>query len=124
MSLITAAATLLASIPFLYLLAIKSRNSQSFLYSLSGVSLSFFLFSYHVHEKTILLPILPISLLTIFNHPEIFQFSIILSMFSMYPMLILDGIRIPYFLMQILFFTLSNAHIENISYFSYTYNMK
>lgn len=37
----------------------------SFIYSLANCSLSFFLFSYMVHEKSILIPVLPITLLIV-----------------------------------------------------------
>ena len=112
-SAMTAVTTLIMSCPFLFLLW-KHRNPQSFLLSLSGVSLSFYLFSYHVHEKTILVPLLPITFATIFNNPMVFQFSIILSTFSMYPLLVQDGLVLPYFVLQTLFYVLSGIHIQNI----------
>ena len=50
MSQLTAVFTVMASMPF-----IKKRHVKSSLvYAIAGVALSFFLFSYHVHEKTIL----------------------------------------------------------------------
>ena len=115
MSIMTAFATLLASAPFLYLLIIKKQRNQGFLYCLSGVSLSFFLFSYHVHEKTILVPLLPISLLTVFSHPHIFQLIVITSTFSMYPLLVLDKLILPYFVLQGVFYVASRIHISNLS---------
>ena len=116
MSLMTGLTTLLASLPFLYLLVVKRQRNQGFLYCLSGVSLSFFLFSYHVHENTILVPLLPISLLTVFSHPHIFQLAVIISTFSMYPLLVIDKLILPYFVLQMIFYGLSQVHINNLSF--------
>lgn len=114
MSLLTALSTLLVSSPFLYFTITKRRLKNSIFYGLAGVSLSFFLFSYHVHEKTILVPLLPISLITIFNSPYIFQFVTVISTFSLYPLLVLDRLRMPYFIFQGLFLYISSLHIRNL----------
>jgi alpha-1,3-glucosyltransferase len=55
---------LLASLPSLINLLINPHPKR-LIYSLSIVSLSFFLLSFQVHEKTILLPLLPITMLTV-----------------------------------------------------------
>lgn len=113
MSIITGIVTLLASAPFLYLL-VKKPNNQGFLHCLSGVSLSFFLFSYHVHEKTILLPLLPISLLTVIRHPDVFQMFVMMATFSLYPLLKIDRLVTSYFALQGIFYAISQLHIKNL----------
>ena len=57
-------------------------------------SLSFFLFSFHVHEKTILLVTLPASLL-ITHHPCIAVWFNVVAGFSMYPLLVREGLSLP-----------------------------
>merc|ERR1711871_88683 len=68
-----------------------------FLIALFSVSMAFYLFSYQVHEKTVLLPALPISLLA--GHPgcgfAVICFNV-LATFSMFPLLVLDGLQLAY----------------------------
>jgi len=108
--------TLGGSSPFLYLLFKRRPLNLSFLHSLAGVSLSFFLFSYHVHEKTILLPLLPISLLTIVDYPETFQFFTLLSSFSMYPLMVKDGLVLAYLVLNALFVVFSRDFVSSVNY--------
>jgi len=64
-------------------------------------SLSFFLFSFQVHEKTILLPLLPLNLLMSGASPGSFTFewgALVnnVAVFSMWPLLRRDGAAVPY----------------------------
>ena len=54
-------------------------------------SLIFFLFSFQVHEKSILLSTLPCSLLT-HHHPHTVTWFQLLALFSMYPLANQDGL--------------------------------
>ena len=45
-------------------------TKQSFLYSLASCAFAFYFFGGHVHEKTVLVPLLPITAL-ILNHPTL-----------------------------------------------------
>lgn len=117
MALLSTAFTIAASVPFLVLLFKRKPLNLSFLYALSGVSLSFFLFSYHVHEKTILIPLLPFSLLSIIDTPEVFRFYVLTSTFSMYPLMIKDGLRFAYFCLSIVFYIMSGDVIKTLNYF-------
>lgn len=59
---IATVATISACLPsILYL--IRSPNNKQFLFALYNVSMAFFMFSFHVHEKQILLPLLFFGLL-------------------------------------------------------------
>lgn len=71
-------------------------RGDSFLLALTISSLGFFLFSFQVHEKSILLPLLPATLLmatsrdgwtvtagAVFNN---------MGMFTIYPLLLKDGL--------------------------------
>lgn len=53
---------MIASIPSFISLVLKP-NHQSLIVGFTTVSMSFYMFSYHVHEKSILLPLLLVPLL-------------------------------------------------------------
>ncbi|KZT09122.1 glycosyltransferase family 57 protein [Laetiporus sulphureus 93-53] len=70
-------------------------------YALLTSSMSFFLFSFQVHEKTILLPLLPITLLLSVAREgsetaEMSMFVSNIAVFSMWPLLKKDGLGVPY----------------------------
>lgn len=70
-------------------------NKKKFVLCLINVSLGFFLFSFQVHEKSILLVAIPVAL----HFPEdpfmCFWFLLV-STFSMLPLLIKDGLIVPF----------------------------
>ncbi|KAL4160047.1 hypothetical protein PRNP1_000618 [Phytophthora ramorum] len=78
----------------------RKPTNLRFVLSLAICSLSFFLFSFQVHEKTILLPLLPISFLFAYNALLSGWFSV-LSTFSMYFLLEKDGLVLPYIVLQL-----------------------
>lgn len=63
---------------------------SSFIISLSLVAWSFFFFSFHVHEKTVLLPIVPMTL-WIYYSPNLVSMASLVSTVSMLPLLQRDG---------------------------------
>lgn len=70
-------------------------------YALLNSSMSFFLFSFQVHEKTILVPLLPLTLLLSGSSSgsETFELGVLVNnvaVFSMWPLLKRDGLAIPY----------------------------
>ncbi|XP_032527051.2 dolichyl pyrophosphate Man9GlcNAc2 alpha-1,3-glucosyltransferase [Danaus plexippus] len=70
-------------------------NVKKFVLSLINVSLAFFLFSYQVHEKSILLVAIPVAI----HFPEdpfICFWFLLVSNFSMLPLLLKDGLLIPF----------------------------
>lgn len=85
------------------------------LYALASCSMSFFLFGFQVHEKTILLPLLPITLLyTSSNRSVVSMVSWInnVGLFSLWPLLQKDGLQLQY----VVIFCLSNWLIGNFSF--------
>lgn len=70
--------------------------------SLINVSLSFFLFSYQVHEKSILLVAVPVLLYFPLDPFPCFWFSII-STFSMLPLFVKDNLILPFISLNVLF---------------------
>ena len=94
MSIVCGLTTLAASAPSLYLLATRKNTPLNFLYALANVSMAFFLFSFHVHEKTILLPVTFYLIITILDYPHLAIFISSVSTFSMYPLLVKDGLAL------------------------------
>lgn len=80
-------------------------NRKKFVLALINSSLSFFLFSYQVHEKSILIAALPV-LLYLPNNPLISFWFLIMSTFSMLPLLMKDGLVIAY-IGSTIFYTIS-----------------
>uniref|UniRef100_A0A8C1WK26 Alpha-1,3-glucosyltransferase n=1 Tax=Cyprinus carpio TaxID=7962 RepID=A0A8C1WK26_CYPCA len=74
--------------------------------ALVNTSLAFFLFSFQVHEKSILLVALPVCL--VFNEiPLIATWFLLTSTFSMLPLLLKDGLLLPYVVTSLAFLFLS-----------------
>ncbi|XP_077869978.1 dolichyl pyrophosphate Man9GlcNAc2 alpha-1,3-glucosyltransferase-like [Saccoglossus kowalevskii] len=77
-------------------------STENFKAALVNSSLIFFLFSYQVHEKSILLPALSVCLL-LPRKPFFCLWFLIMSTFSMLPLLIKDGLVLPYTVTMLLF---------------------
>lgn len=88
------ACTLLAVLPSSLRLLSKPTFWQ-FKLSLANSSLAFFLFSFQVHEKSILLAALPVLLL-LNDLPLMVIWFLQASTFSMLPLLLKDGLLAPY----------------------------
>ncbi|XP_074077365.1 dolichyl pyrophosphate Man9GlcNAc2 alpha-1,3-glucosyltransferase isoform X2 [Macrotis lagotis] len=86
------ALTLLSLLPTCVKLTLQP-SLQGFKYALVSCALSFFLFSYHVHEKSILLVSLPVCL--ILNEvPFMSIWFLLVSTFSMLPLLLKDQLAL------------------------------
>ncbi len=107
--------TLLFSLPSNWIVLMRNTSKhRSFLFanSLTLTSLSFFLFSFHVHEKTILFCTIP-ALLSLCLLPKEFQYYswyqfitfhfCLIATFSNYPLMVKDDLQILYFI-SILFY--------------------
>ncbi|KAI0789811.1 ALG6, ALG8 glycosyltransferase family-domain-containing protein [Abortiporus biennis] len=76
-------------------------------YALLASSMSFFLFSFQVHEKTILVPLLPLTLLMSSSAADsvTFELGVLannVAMFSIWPLLQRDGLGIQYIALTLL----------------------
>lgn len=89
--------TLLVSLPAGLHLLLKP-SIRNFKYALINSSMAFFLMSFQVHEKTILVPALPILLL-FREHPMFVNWFAIVSTYSLQPLLMKDGQLIPYMIL-------------------------
>nr|KYP55920.1 putative dolichyl pyrophosphate Man9GlcNAc2 alpha-1,3-glucosyltransferase [Cajanus cajan] len=87
LKLISFTATVITCLPSM-VQQIKSPSSRGFLYALLNSSFSFYLFSFQVHEKSILLPLLPATLLAI-EEPFMFRWFTQFAMLSMFPLICL-----------------------------------
>lgn len=86
---------------------IWSPSKQGFLYGLLNSAFSFYLFSFQVHEKSILLPLLPASLLAT-EEPFLFTWMTLYALFSMFPLLHRDKLVLPYLSLSALFILLNH----------------
>lgn len=83
-------------------------NRKKFILCLINVSLAFFLFSFQVHEKSILLVAIPVAL-HLPEDPFMCFWFLLVSSFSMIPLLIRDGLIVPFVgtnIIYICFFTI------------------
>lgn len=86
-------------------------NKDTFLYALSYGTMAIFMFAYHVHEKTVLIPLLPILMLANQSPSFVFWF-VIQSTFSIYPLMEQDKLQIPYVIVLSLWVLYSYALIK------------
>uniref|UniRef100_A0A182NUR9 dolichyl-P-Glc:Man9GlcNAc2-PP-dolichol alpha-1,3-glucosyltransferase n=1 Tax=Anopheles dirus TaxID=7168 RepID=A0A182NUR9_9DIPT len=115
MALICLLCTLLAVLPSgLHVLLQKIPSPRSFLYSLVVTALGFFLFSFQVHEKSILLAALPVTLLLPLE-PFASCWFLQLASFSMLPLLHKDGLTGPYLGLTLIVLTLLRTEVVDES---------
>eukprot|EP01006_Ploeotia_vitrea_P023098 TRINITY_DN55550_c0_g1_i1.p1 TRINITY_DN55550_c0_g1~~TRINITY_DN55550_c0_g1_i1.p1 ORF type:complete len:457 (-),score=184.20 TRINITY_DN55550_c0_g1_i1:88-1458(-) len=91
--------TLLALAPSCMHLLLRP-SKRAFRLALCSCAFSFFLFSFQVHEKTILLPLLP-SLTFVGAQPQPIALLSAVATFSMYPLLLRDGLVHAYVVLQL-----------------------
>lgn len=107
LKLLSLAATLCTCLPSM-VQQIRDPSKHGFLYALLNSAFSFYFFSFQVHEKSILLPLLPASLLAL-EEPSIFQWLIQFALLSMFPLLCRDKLLIPYVALYGIFVLLYHA---------------
>ncbi|KAK6798147.1 hypothetical protein RDI58_005849 [Solanum bulbocastanum] len=107
LSLVSTVSTCLPST----LLLILAPSRRNFLFGLLSSALSFYIFSFQVHEKSILLPLLPASFLAI-DEPLIFRWLTYSALLSMFPLLRRDELILPYVALYGLFVLLYNAPVQ------------
>ncbi|TYH55563.1 hypothetical protein ES332_D09G243500v1 [Gossypium tomentosum] len=95
------ASTLITCLPSM-VQQILAPSSKGFLYALLNTSFSFYLFSFQVHEKSILLPLLPLTLLALEESRSILWLTHF-AMFSMFPLLHRDKLVLAYMALYALF---------------------
>ncbi|KAJ5357470.1 hypothetical protein N7541_004628 [Penicillium brevicompactum] len=98
----------LASIIVPCAIIFRHPRASLLLPALSAVSWGFFLFSFQVHEKSVLLPLLPMTLLLAGDGGLSKEmrawvgWANILGSWTMYPLLKRDELRIPYFIITLI----------------------
>ncbi|OJI85720.1 hypothetical protein ASPTUDRAFT_55319 [Aspergillus tubingensis CBS 134.48] len=98
----------LASIAIPCAIIFRHPRASLLLPALSSVAWGFFLFSFQVHEKSVLLPLLPMTLLLAGDGGLSREtrawvgWANMLGSWTMYPLLQRDELRIPYFVMTLL----------------------
>lgn len=110
-------ATLLAILPACATLAIYPDRRLLPL-GLATTAWAFFLFSFQVHEKSVLLPLLPMTLLLVTSRglqPRTrawIVFANLVGCWTMFPLLKRDGLRVPYFVLTLLWAWLTGARMQ------------
>ena len=89
-------------------------NGRNLLLSLINVSLAFFLFSYHVHEKSILLPALPVSLFAPYAPRAAFWFLSV-AHFSCLTLYAKDDLVLPSAAVLVLYCLMAYSSFRNDS---------
>ena len=102
------------SIPIYAILKSKKITKKICIHCIFIVAFSFYLFSFHVHEKTIIIPVLPFLL----NMPymiNILPLFTLISMFSLFPLLQRENQVISYYILNIIFYIIAKFGIKFIS---------
>ena len=99
--------TLILILPVAIDLLKKPITIERGLLALVNSALAFFLASYQVHEKSLLLALIPAALLS-GEEPMMIAWFQVVGTFSMYPLLLRDGLVVPYFAMVIMYLVMSN----------------
>lgn len=100
-------ATLVAISPACLIIFLKPRKDLLPL-ALSTTAWGFFLFSFQVHEKSVLLPLMPMTVLLASNHGlsksvrAWIGFANLLGVWTMFPLLQRVDLRIPYYVLSLL----------------------
>ena len=106
LALISAIVTLVGVLPSNLILFMNPTKNQ-FVCSLLNTALGFFLFSYQVHEKSILIVALPaLMAIRIFNRRYVdlvLLWFLIVTSFSMWPLLVKDGLTLAFVALQTIF---------------------
>ncbi|KAG0501203.1 hypothetical protein HPP92_001275 [Vanilla planifolia] len=94
-------ATIFAFLPSCYQ-QIKAPSDHSFIHAMLNSSFAFYLFSYQVHEKSILLPLLPANMLAQ-QEPFLYRQLVYCGLLSLFPLLFRDGLILQYIVLLALF---------------------
>ena len=93
-------------------LLLLAPSRRAFLLCAMACGLGFFLFSFQVHEKHVLLPLLP-AVLLMPSAPRELGWFVTLCTFSLFPLLRRDGQALPYCVTQLLFGLLVRLYAEH-----------
>jgi len=104
-ALVCAAATMAVVAPT-NLQLLRHPNSKNLLLSLFLSSLSFFLFSFHVHEKSVLLPAVA-AVLLLPHHATAAAWFLASSTYSLLPLMVKDGLVLQWVALYALFLLLA-----------------
>ncbi|WIA33433.1 hypothetical protein OEZ86_006565 [Tetradesmus obliquus] len=91
---VCAGLTVLAALPSM-VQQVLQPSPKGLLLGMANSAFAFFMLSYQVHEKSILLPLLPITLLAA-SEPDCAIWGPAIASFSMYPLLVRDGVSLAY----------------------------
>lgn len=106
--------TVMASLPFAFAIA-RNPNLKKLLLCSSGVSLATFLFSYQVHEKQVVLPLMPLAALH-HEYPLVSIWMSLTAAFSVFPLLLREKSVLAYVVtifLHLLLYQMLNCNPES-----------
>ena len=115
--------TLIATLPPCLVLFLRPR-SEALLYGFAATAWAFFLCSFQVHEKSVLLPLLPMTLLLAHKDglaPPVrawVGFANMLAVWTLFPLLKRDQLRVPYCVSTLLWAYLIGLPPTSLSLYS------
>ncbi|CAL9732923.1 dolichyl pyrophosphate Man9GlcNAc2 alpha-1,3-glucosyltransferase [Monosporozyma unispora] len=105
LQLYSLAATVAGFLPA-FIITIFHPKKHLIPYALVACSMSFYLFSFQVHEKTILVPLLPITLMFVSSDWNVLSMIFWINnvaLFTLWPLLKKDGLALQYFVIFIMY---------------------
>jgi alpha-1,3-glucosyltransferase len=96
------------SLPAMVALVVKPTQ-KVFVCAFSCIAMTFFMFSYHVHEKSILVPLCMIPFISQFIGGNLVVDLVIGGCAGMYHLLCEDGQKMQYFVLLILYGVFANS---------------
>ena len=106
-------ATMFMSLPAL-LMQLTKPSGKTFPLCLANTSLAFFVFSYQVHEKSILIPLIPLSMLASRGGKISSMNLFMIALMTMYPLLKKDGLTIVYWAMHLLIVAIQCFTVDEV----------
>ncbi|XP_013384169.1 dolichyl pyrophosphate Man9GlcNAc2 alpha-1,3-glucosyltransferase isoform X2 [Lingula anatina] len=97
---------------------LRNPTIDRFKLALVNSSMVFFLFSFQVHEKSILIAAIPVCLL-LHERPFPCFWFLLISTFSMFPLLVMDGLVVATIATGLLYFTIATSNLDFGPYTSY-----
>ncbi|RNA16519.1 dolichyl pyrophosphate Man9 c2 alpha-1-3-glucosyltransferase, partial [Brachionus plicatilis] len=104
--------TILFNLPSCLNLILKPSR-QRFMLALLNSALAFYLFSFQVHEKSIIITTVPACLLIHF-YPQLISWFILIANFSMLPLFIKDGLVLAFITTSAIFNVIVYAYYQSV----------
>lgn len=82
------------------------HHQRSLLWGVTNTALAFFLVSFQVHEKSLLMAVAPLTLLGLFGDDNFVNWFSLVATWTLWPLLVLDRLQVAYVCTTVLFLSL------------------